>query len=154
MRTMVGTAFVVLAIGSAAGLSGCKKADAATAGLWPFSGATRQGRYAGVGIYTPNVAWTKMATDPSLRPASAATLNDDEAIIVVTDSQTGEVRACGDLSGNCIGMNPWQAGLAKSQVAPVNVTQHGNPTGGADVNAAAIDANAAEASAQAAERAR
>jgi hypothetical protein len=130
----------------APGLGGCRRSGV-------FAGGDHQGgRYSGVGIYVPNVTWTKMVEDERPKSEATATLADDEAIIVVTDSQTGEVRACGDLSGHCVSMNPWQAGLAKSQVTPIDLTQHGNPTGGGaantaveDVNAAASDANAAVA---------
>lgn len=111
---------VVLALGAVSaaslGLGGCRKSD--VAGL-----SDHHGRYAGVGIYAPTANWARMLQDRQSTSASAATLADDEAIIVVTDSQTGELRACGDLSGYCVGMNPWQAGVAKSQVAPVNVNR-------------------------------
>src|ERR1700722_10612226 len=89
------------------GLGGCRRS-----GVFP-GGDHRGGRYTGVGIYVPNVAWTKMVEDERPKSEATATLADDEAIIVVTDSQTGEVRSCGDLSGHCVSMNPWQAGLAK-----------------------------------------
>jgi hypothetical protein len=55
---------------------------------------------------------------------ASAKLVDDQAIIVVTDSQTGEIRACGDLTGYCVGMNPWQIKLVGSQIAPVRLTTH------------------------------
>lgn len=148
---------IVIALGVicavAPGLGGCRRSDVFA------EGDHQGGRYSGVGIYIPNVAWTKMVEDERPKSEATATLADDEAIIVVTDSRTGEVRACGDLSGHCVGMNPWQAGLAKSQMTPVSVTQHANPTGDvathtADRDAAVSDANAAMASANAAEKAR
>jgi hypothetical protein len=114
------TRLVALTLGAvtagAFALSGCNKPD--LAGL-----SDHHGRYAGVGIYAPSVAWTKMLQDQPPGAAPAAKLADDQAIIVVTDSQTGELRACGDLSGYCVGMNPWRAGLAKSQAAPVNLNR-------------------------------
>jgi hypothetical protein len=120
-----------IVLSSVVALGSCKRADGTTTG-----DLGSHGRYTGVGIYTPSVAWTKIAQDQQPRSALAAKLVDDEAIIVVTDSQTGEIRACGDLSGYCVGMNPWQAGLAKSQLAPVSVTQHGNPQSYVETNSA------------------
>ena len=85
------------------------------------------GRYNGVGIYGPSKQWTKMmaaqqAADPQLaRPI------DDQVIIVVEDSATGEVRACGDLTGYCIGMNPWKTALTSGQISPVRLTEHVAP---------------------------
>jgi hypothetical protein len=63
-----------------------------------------------------------MATAPT--DAAAARPIDDQAIIVVTDSATGEVRACGDLTGYCIGMNPWKSALVGAQIAPIKMTSH------------------------------
>ena len=65
-----------------------------------------------------------MASTQQPGDASAAKLVDDEAIIVVTDSATGEIRACGDLSGYCVGMNPWRTALTKEQSSPVKLTAH------------------------------
>jgi hypothetical protein len=112
--TFASVAGVTLAI---FGLGGCHRSDATP------DGAARHGRYAGVGIYAPSQAWTKLDV---LAPSdfAAAKLSDDQAIIVVVDSETGEVRACGDLSGYCVGLDPWRAGLAKSQLAPVKLTSH------------------------------
>jgi hypothetical protein len=102
------------------GLAGCHR---------PFAGADadaadRHGRYSGVGIYGPSRQWTKIvsartATDPQL-----AQPIDDQVIIVVQDSVTGEVRACGDLTGYCIGMNPWKTALVSAQIAPLKLTEH------------------------------
>jgi hypothetical protein len=122
--------FIVLALGvagiAASGLSACQKSE--------VEGVNdRHGHYAGVGIYIPSAAWSRMVQDQPQASTSTAKLADDEAIIVVTDSQTGEIRACGDLSGYCIGMNPWRAGLAKSQTAPVNLkAQAKAPEAGSD----------------------
>ena len=105
-------------------LSGCSpKVVEGRAGAPPA-----HGRYTGVGIYVPSKQWTKMmaaqqAPDPQLaRPI------DDQVIIVVEDSATGEVRACGDLTGYCIGVNPWKTALASGQIAPVKLTEHIRPT--------------------------
>ena len=104
------------------------------------------GRYVGVGIYTPGAPWAQMARTQPPSDAAAARLADDQAIIVVTDSSTGEIRACGDMSGYCVGTNPWATPMAKSQIAPVELTAHGHPAGSAaDVsNSADNDAAPAE----------
>jgi hypothetical protein len=67
----------------------------------------RHGRYQGIGTYPAGRLWSQMTdTDRNADPA-AATLADDEQIVVVVDAVTGEVRQCGNLSGHCIAMNPW-----------------------------------------------
>jgi hypothetical protein len=132
MQTKVGLVVATLGAISATaiGVSGCHKPD--VVGL-----DDHRGRYAGVGIYAPGAAWVRLVQDQQPRPASAAKLADDEAIIVVTDSKTGELRACGDLSGYCVGMNPWQAGLAKAQVAPVNLIPQENASAATNASTAA-----------------
>jgi hypothetical protein len=64
------------------------------------------------------VAAQQLADDARAHPI------DDQIVIVVADSQTGELRACGDLTGYCIGMNPWAKPLAASQIAPIVLTEH------------------------------
>jgi hypothetical protein len=112
----------LLAIGMAtvvtAGLSGCDQ---------PHLTNSAHGRYVGIGIYNPQAQWTKMVGADPLNVTPAARTIDDQAIIVVEDSQTGEIRACGDLTGYCIGSNPWKKMLASSQMAPISVTQHVPP---------------------------
>ncbi len=101
------------------GLSGCNRAI--------DSGKVDRGRYTGIGIYNPGRLWTKMiSAEPPSDPQAAQRI-DDQVVIVVQDSITGEVRACGDLTGYCIGMNPWKSDLASSQVAPVKLTEHWMP---------------------------
>ena len=110
-----------------------------------LGGEAHLGRYFGVGIYEPSGAWSKLEASAPSDP-TAARLTDDQAIIVVVDSQTGEIRACGDLSGYCVGMDPWRAGLAKPQLAPVPLTAHiAVPTDAAASagNSAAVNAPAA-----------
>jgi hypothetical protein len=51
-------------------------------------------------------------------------LGDDEQVIVVVDSNTGELRECGNLTGYCVGMQPWAKALATSQNAPIAVVKH------------------------------
>ena len=142
--------WIVASMVSGGSLTGCKKA-------WDPAAATDQnsgrlgGRYVGVGIYDPGSLWTKMVgampAPPSAAPSATATPNtaaanvdDDDKIILVIDSHTGEIRQCGNLSGYCVGMNPWTKALLASQQGPVNLTQHA-----ADIRAA-DEAKAAEAS--------
>jgi hypothetical protein len=80
----------------------------------------RGGRYVGIGIYPPGAMWQRLAGVEQSHDAAGATLDDDEQVIVVVDSQTGEVRQCGNLSGHCIRMNPWSAQPA----APAGLVQH------------------------------
>jgi hypothetical protein len=101
-----------------ASLAGCRGGAA-----WPSSGEGR-GRYVGVGIYTPTSQWRQLVgAQQSSSPA--AQRGDDQVILVTADSTTGELRACGDLSGYCVGFNPWKAPLGALQTAPVSVAAHG-----------------------------
>jgi hypothetical protein len=86
-------------------------------------GPKSQGRYAGIGTYDPGRLWSQMAgiADPS--DAAAAKLDDDDHIIVVVDSHTGEVRQCGNYSGVCVAMNPW-AGEGSRSATPVKLKKH------------------------------
>jgi hypothetical protein len=111
------TAFLTAGISTALALTGCIRA------VDKSDEEAGHGRYAGVGIYTPTAAWSRLDVRAPPDPA-AARLADDQAIIVSVDSRTGEIRSCGDLSGYCVGMNPWRAGLATSQAAPVAMTEH------------------------------
>ncbi len=56
--------------------------------------------------------------------AAAAKVRDDDEIVVVVDSATGEVRQCGNLTGYCVGMNPWTRPLGASRTVPVNLSLH------------------------------
>lgn len=82
-------------------------------------GPHRGDRYQGVGIYTPGALWDRQAAAGPPADAASATLADDEQVIVVVDSQTGEIRQCGNLSGRCIAYNPWTG-----TPAPVRLTAH------------------------------
>ncbi len=82
------------------------------------------GRYAGIGIYNPGAPWQRMAAAQLAKESPAPSTVDDQAIIVVVDAATGEVRGCGDMTGYCIGMKPWKARLAAAQLAPVVLTSH------------------------------
>lgn len=84
----------------------------------------RHGRYAGIGVFAPGNLWSRMALPKTKAVPQAATTADDEHIIVVVDSDTGEVRQCGDHSGYCTAMNPWTKAIAPQQHAPVTLTAH------------------------------
>jgi hypothetical protein len=84
--------------------------------------AAHHGRYLGVGVYPAGSLWQKMVVaNPSKQPASAKLL-DDEQVVVVVDSNTGEIRQCGNLSGYCIALNPWASPAVPA--APVNLSIH------------------------------
>jgi hypothetical protein len=102
-------------------LTGCKGPGE------PSSAEHDHGRYVGVGIYAPQAQWSKMTAAQQANAAPAARPIDDEAIIVVVDSTTGEVRECGDLSGYCVGYNPWRTPLSPGQTAPVSLTEQVQP---------------------------
>ncbi len=87
-------------IGVSALLAGC---HGATSGV---EGRQARGRFAGIGVYEAGRVWQQM-TVPDPKDPAMAKLADDEHVIVVVDSRTGEVRQCGDHSGYCVAMNPW-----------------------------------------------
>ncbi len=82
------------------------------------------GRYAGVGIYPADRTWTMMTDADKPSDKTKSTVADDQVVIVVVDSNTGEVRQCGNMSGYCIGMNPWTRSLGGAQTSPVKVSEH------------------------------
>lgn len=90
------------------------------------SPSVHHGRYVGIGIYAPGNLWQRMTQAAPQTGASpdAARLSDDDQVIVVVDSDTGEIRQCGNLSGYCVGMNPWAKALTSQQQAPLNLTAH------------------------------
>lgn len=90
----------------------------------PSTGPSPHGRYIGLGTYSAGALWSKMALTGQAKSVTAATPADDEHVIVVVDSQTGEVRECGDYSGVCVGLNPWTKAVATPQIAPVTLTKH------------------------------
>jgi hypothetical protein len=106
---------------AALALGGCKKAP------WLETQPEGHGRYQGVGLYSPSQQWTRIVGSQQTKDTPAAKPIDDQILIVVEDSVTGEVRACGDLTGYCIGMNPWKSQLTAGQVAPINLTEHVKP---------------------------
>jgi hypothetical protein len=138
-------AILAAALATAA-LAGCQKNTAGDE--WALGRPT--GRYAGIGVYPAGSQWSRIAVSGQPADAAAARTIDDEHVIVVVDSKTGEVRQCGNLSGYCIGMNPWSKPLAAAQDEPVPVTQHASSTPGD----AAMAESAAPAVSDTAERPR
>jgi hypothetical protein len=116
-RAPLSLGLFAIAIG-VAGLAGCRQGAP-----WPHAGEAH-GRYVGVGIYTPTAEWRRLLTDQQPTAPGAAQRRDDQVIVVTTDSTTGELRACGDLSGYCIGLNPWKRPLGARQMSPVPVSAH------------------------------
>jgi hypothetical protein len=107
----------------AAFLGGCKPVT----GQWAEDTNSQHGRYVGVGLYNPTRQWTRMVHAQAPKDDTLAKPIDDQVVIVVADSATGELRACGDLTGYCIGMNPWEHALGASQTAPIQLTAHAPP---------------------------
>lgn len=116
MRVMLG----LLAVTGLA-LGGCQKMSEAG----PTVASSPRGRFVAVGTYTPGQVWAHLARPkPTEAPdPAAARLDDDEQIIVVMDSATGELRQCGNLSGHCLALNPW-AKDASTQGAPATLLKH------------------------------
>ncbi|GAA0328556.1 hypothetical protein GCM10009087_43440 [Sphingomonas oligophenolica] len=83
-----------------------------------------RGRYTGIGIYSTDRMWSEITVADKPKDKAAATTADDRTVIVVVDSDTGEIRQCGNLSGYCIGMNPWNHALAGTQAAPLSLDKH------------------------------
>lgn len=102
-------------------LAGCSQNDEAVNEIEAMSKSP--GRYAGIGAFDAGRMWEQTAGAPASKDSKAATLADDEHIIVVLDSHTGEVRQCGDHSGICVAMNPW-SGNGAPIVAPTPLTKH------------------------------
>ena len=108
-RVIITAAFCIL-------LFGCRQAPEA-----PSGGTKGPGRFAGIGVFDAGRLWAQMAAAGPKADTAAARLEDDEHIIVVLDSHTGEVRQCGDHSGYCVAMNPWTSPKA---TLPVKLTKH------------------------------
>lgn len=112
---------VWLGFAAAFALGGCQRAEEAAALASGKPG--ERGRFVGVGLYAPREMWTQLARSDVPQDPAAATLDDDEEVIVVLDSATGEIRQCGNLSGHCIALNPW-AKTASAQDAPAALLKH------------------------------
>lgn len=102
----------------ACALDGCNQHEAPSS-----AGPKSPGRYAGIGTFDAGRLWQQMKGAPTTQDSAAAKLADDEHVIVVLDSHTGEVRQCGDHSGYCVSMNPWAANGSGASV-PVNLAKH------------------------------
>ena len=102
------------------------------------------GRYQGIGIYPADQLWSRLAVSDANKDQTRALRKDDGQIIVVVDSQTGEVRQCGNLSGYCVTTNPWSAPLGVDRIAPLSLSQHAEDL--AKENAAATDIQSSKAS--------
>ena len=89
----------------------------------PDIGPRSLGRYSGIGTYDAGRLWAEMAGVQASSDPAAARLEDDEHVIVVIDSHTGEVRQCGDYSGICVTMNPW-TGQGSRSATPVKLNKH------------------------------
>jgi hypothetical protein len=94
-------------------LAGCTKKEETT--------TVTEGPYQGISVYDAGEGWGRIAVPPPAQGSRTATLADDDHVIVLINSQTGEVRQCGDLSGYCITFNPWAGPLDASHTAPVTL---------------------------------
>lgn len=83
--------------------------------------AKLHGRYAGIGVFEASQIWQKVAGVPEAKDPAQAKTADDAHIIVVVDTETGEVRQCGDVSGYCLAMNPWKG---TPGALPARLTEH------------------------------
>jgi hypothetical protein len=114
---------LVLAVAAlCAGLAGCQKVDETPVSR--FGGGAHKGRYFGLGIYGAGRMWAQLErrADPKAPPnLAAATLKDDEVVLVMMDSATGEVRQCGNLSGYCVRSEPW---VVEAPAAPAALAKH------------------------------
>ena len=108
---------LLAAVAAAASMAGCKPADIASAV------AAHHGRYLGIGVYPAGVLWAQIVAGAP-KVSAAATLKDDEQVIVVVDSKTGEIRQCGNFSGYCVAMDPWSQALAQGRTAPLPLIEH------------------------------
>jgi hypothetical protein len=117
-------------------LTGCGRAEQA-------SGDDRQsitkGRYAGVGVFEAGRLWGKMIVPQAKADEATARLTDDEHVIVVIDSQTGEVRQCGDHTGYCVSISPWNAANGSGITLPARLSAHGEDEHAAITGPAARD---------------
>ena len=93
------------------------------------AGPRSQGRFAGIGVFDAGRLWAQMVGSGSTNDATAARIADDEHIIVVLDSHTGEVRQCGDHSGYCVTMNRWKS---SQSTLPVKLSKHASDLAAAD----------------------
>jgi hypothetical protein len=105
---------------AAMALCACSRPDE-PAGL---AGAHGAARYVGLGHYAAGRLWPELKRSGEPAEESAANLRDDDEILVVVDTHTGEVRQCGNLSGYCLAMNPWRGAPQGVQAAPAALLKH------------------------------
>jgi hypothetical protein len=113
---------ILLAAALSVALAGCQQKDETPASR--FGGGAHKGRYFGLGLYGAGRMWSQLdrAVDPKAAPnPAAATLKDDEIVLVMMDSATGEVRQCGNLSGYCVRSDPW---AVEAPLAPAALAKH------------------------------
>ena len=96
-------------------LSGCGRA------AFLPSASHGEARYSGVGLYPAGQGWSRIVGSAESTAADQAKRADDETVIVVVDGATGEVRQCGNLSGYCVTMNPWNRSPANLGAQPVKL---------------------------------
>ncbi len=101
-------------------LCSCQKVESA----FPDGSTATRGRYAGIGLYSTDTTWREAAQAQDPKDPALARLADDDIVIVTADSQTGEIRQCGNLSGFCITMNPWQADGKTLPHLPLKLLNH------------------------------
>jgi hypothetical protein len=118
-------------------LSGCNKSLAVDA-----DGTASRGRYSGIGTYPADRLWAQRKTGNATSEGDRAALADDGQIIVVVDTQSGEVRQCGNNSGQCVRMSPWSQQATPS--LPATLTKHAADL---DAEAARSPQNVTEANA-------
>ena len=118
-------------------IAGCNKSPEVDA-----DGTASRGRYSGIGTFPADPLWHQRNETES-KDESKARLSDDSQIIVVVDTQNGEVRQCGNNSGQCVRMNPWSKDAAASSL-PSALKKH---VADLDTGAAQSTQNVTEANA-------
>jgi hypothetical protein len=78
--------WVLLGVFGLLALAGCQKASTSD------GFGSGRGRYIGAGVYTPGRMWQQIVRSGPAANAASATLKDDEQVIVLVDSNTGELR--------------------------------------------------------------
>lgn len=114
-------------------LTGCHQAPQAAS-----NNVLHPGRYSGIGVFDAGRLWAEMSGPGSKADAATARLADDEHIIVVLDSHTGEVRQCGDHSGYCVAMNPWTR-TGPQTTLPVKLAKHASDLAAEDRTDATVN---------------
>ncbi len=116
---------ILLAAALCVALAGCQRMEETPASR--FGGGAHKGRYFGLGLYGAGRMWAQLERPADPRAPSrplAATLKDDEVVLVMMDSATGEVRQCGNLSGYCVRSDPWAVEAPAAPAAPAALAKH------------------------------